>query len=514
METTSAGSRELDQARLDVEDDPAQGTSVKANVPPAQGFEWIAHGDASARRRARAHVTRGFRRAKAAQAQSEKAEDNVVRKKAKKPKGGSPPDSSSSSSSSTSPAATTPLYIEEVSATPTASTLVKSLGSGRTDPFSSLPVNMSPDTHALLDHYFFGMAPLSFAGDQRANFQPVKSLIFNVGLADSSVFHTILSAAAQDIAYIRGEQEPEDVVKHRGTALGLIKSRVLNWQKGSPDGTLVAVALLAGSELLFGTPPKFNTHMEGLATLLKLRGGLEAFRETNPELYGIVSWIDCSGSCNMLSKRRFTPRKYVPDLLYTVTDGVPEKIIRGLPIGYDLYKELASTFKGMHTVTSLVQSGGAMAPDLGLERPDFIVQTEGELYRTLCTPDTDGVRSRRRHVHQSLLILPLVHMALVSEYEGPSAELFLYRFRVTLIGDTTPWGEAVASLFRSMLAGEPWDSELFAVQISHLLDVCITLEWNSWRDIKTALLQFFIYDTACRGPLQESWKNRIMTITR
>lgn len=143
---------ELGQARLDVEDDPAEGTSVKANVPPAQGFEWIAHGDASARRRARAHVTRGFRRAKAAQAQSEKAEDNVVRKKAKKPKGGSPPDSSSSSSSSTSPAATTPLYIEEVSATPTVLTLVKSLGSGRTDPFSSLPVNMSPDTHALLDH--------------------------------------------------------------------------------------------------------------------------------------------------------------------------------------------------------------------------------------------------------------------------------------------------------------------------------------------------------------------------
>ena len=96
---------------------------------------------------------------------------------------------------------------------------------------------------------FFGMAPLSFAGDQRANFQPVKSLIFNVGLADSSVFHTILCAAAQDIAYIRGEQESEDVVKHRGTALGLIKSRVLNWQKGSPDGTLVAVALLAGSEV-------------------------------------------------------------------------------------------------------------------------------------------------------------------------------------------------------------------------------------------------------------------------
>lgn len=510
METTNARSKEPGQAGPD---DPAENTSVKANVqvPPAQGFEWIAHGDASARRRARAHVTRGFRRAKAAQVQSEKAEDNVVRKKKKKPKGGSSPESESSSSS-TSPTATTLLYSEEVDATPTALAMVKGLGTGRTDPFSTLPVNMSPDTHALLDHYFFGMAPLSFAGDQRSNFQPVKSLIFTIGLSDSSVFHMVLSAAAHDIAYIRGQQESEEVAKHRGIALGLIKKRVLDWQTGSPDGTLVAVALLAGCELLFGTPPNFNIHMHGLATLLDLRGGLEAFRESNPQLYSIVSWFDCSGSCNLLSKRRFTPRKYVPDLLYTATDGVPEKILRGLPVGYDLYKELVVTFEGMHGLTSLVQSGGATDP--GLERPEFIVQTEAELYKILCTPDTEGVRSRRRHVHQSLLILPLVYMALVSEYEGPSAELFLLRFRNSLTGDSVLWGEAVANLFRTLLVGEPWESELLATQLSLLVDVCITLEWSSWRDIKTALLQFFIYDPACRGPLQESWKNRIMTIAR
>ncbi len=139
----------------DGQDDPAEGSGVKTAVPPAQGFEWIAHGDASARRRARAHVTRGFRRAKAAQAQLEKGED-VVPKKGKKTKGGSPPESESGSSgspgsSTTSPAATTPLYMEEVGGTTSALT-VQSLGSGRKDPFSSLPVNMGPDTHALLDH--------------------------------------------------------------------------------------------------------------------------------------------------------------------------------------------------------------------------------------------------------------------------------------------------------------------------------------------------------------------------
>lgn len=110
---------------------------------------------------------------------------------------------------------------------------------------------------------FFGMAPLSFAGDQRSNFQPVKSLIFNVGLADSSVFHLLLSAAANDIAYMRGKEESEDVVKHRGIALGLIKKRVLDWQASSTDGTLIAVALLAGIEV--------SDWSRGIGSLLNLK---------------------------------------------------------------------------------------------------------------------------------------------------------------------------------------------------------------------------------------------------
>lgn len=121
------------------------------------------------------------------------------------------------------------------------------------------------------------MAPLSFAGDQRANFQPVKSLIFTMGIADSSVFHMVLAAAANDIAYIRGQQESEEVAKHRGIALSLIKKRVLDWQTGAPDGTLVAVALLAGSEVcdlsrrsgyLFSTDLRTSFYSGRLKTLI------------------------------------------------------------------------------------------------------------------------------------------------------------------------------------------------------------------------------------------------------
>lgn len=47
-------------------------------APEPQSFEWIPHGDASARRRARAHISRGFRRKKALEAQEQKETRDIT----------------------------------------------------------------------------------------------------------------------------------------------------------------------------------------------------------------------------------------------------------------------------------------------------------------------------------------------------------------------------------------------------------------------------------------------------
>ena len=41
---------------------------------------------------------------------------------------------------------------------------------------------------------------------------------------------------------------------------------------------------------MFGEPQTFNTHMNGLAKMLEMRGGLESLRESKPELYSLISW--------------------------------------------------------------------------------------------------------------------------------------------------------------------------------------------------------------------------------
>lgn len=126
--------------------------------PPAQSFEWIQHGDASARKRARAHITRGFRRQKAADAKENKEKEKARGKGSGSGSGNersqgtqpnNPLDTESESNvldrSSIQPYEAVGHLGQELALHPT-------LGSGRGDPFSSLPVDLRPGANALLDH--------------------------------------------------------------------------------------------------------------------------------------------------------------------------------------------------------------------------------------------------------------------------------------------------------------------------------------------------------------------------
>jgi hypothetical protein len=118
--------------------------------PPSQAFEWIQHGDASARKRARAHVTRGFRRQKAAEAKEKKRKDSSDESS----EGGSPPEDRIAKIS-TDTRITEPWDRQDSSSedgSPRILDLGPTLGSGRVDPFASMPIELGPGTHALLDH--------------------------------------------------------------------------------------------------------------------------------------------------------------------------------------------------------------------------------------------------------------------------------------------------------------------------------------------------------------------------
>jgi hypothetical protein len=121
---------------------------AKDDPPAAQAFEWIPHGDASARRRARAHISRGFRRQKAAQAL--KDSETVKEKENTNARSNVRRDSTLESTvvnvSTVQPCDETQGWVsQELALQPT-------LGSGRGDPFACIRITLGPEKQALLDH--------------------------------------------------------------------------------------------------------------------------------------------------------------------------------------------------------------------------------------------------------------------------------------------------------------------------------------------------------------------------
>jgi hypothetical protein len=125
-------------------------------------FEWVQHGDASARRRARAHVTRGLRRQKADAAQLAKAKTEASKSKIpsleEERSGGdvvvtvsNPPRAASEAADEVLVAAQ-PYNEAGPKVTILDFALVRTIGLGKTDPFASLPLRLDATGHAVLEH--------------------------------------------------------------------------------------------------------------------------------------------------------------------------------------------------------------------------------------------------------------------------------------------------------------------------------------------------------------------------
>jgi hypothetical protein len=121
------------------------GEEQNAPQETVQKFEWVPYRDASARKRARAHITRGFRREKALHAQAKKEKkhsDSEINR--------------SLEQKSNSPAKASLEMIFRESDTDLSIPFAP--GSGVVDPFASLAITMNPEMQFLFDYCKFYLA--------------------------------------------------------------------------------------------------------------------------------------------------------------------------------------------------------------------------------------------------------------------------------------------------------------------------------------------------------------------
>ncbi|KAE9378982.1 hypothetical protein N431DRAFT_326830 [Stipitochalara longipes BDJ] len=488
-------------------------TTTPQSTAEPQSFEWIpVQGDPTARRRARAHISRGIRREKAlreAQAQGENKENEGS-------SSSSPGTRSEKGQSSATSAEGSPPHqeIDVKSAQKVIENQIlrRSLGIGGgscgDDPFQCFPVKLSLRDQAILDHYLFVYAPGSLTAESRASFQGIKNFSFESALQHPSAFHVVLALGASHIAIMTGKEDSEESIKHRWMAVKTVNERLSKKAAASDDSNIASVALLAGLELMFGCPRNYNIHMNGLTTMLELRGGFDTFRKRKPGLYATISWLDMVAACNLYSKRRFSqPRPPDASPKQAPEDKVPKSAPR-LPPGYDMTKVLPDIFKGLGTVSSVI-NGDDFTNEARLNSSTFINETDAKLYSLKCLPDRTGNTSRRHHLNQVFPTVVLIYVTFISNHDGPTTNEFLSRFDKIFEGNAVDLGQVFVKIFQLLLAGVPFESESFTAEISSLIEACTEMDWLAMRDTKAALLDFLVHDPACEGQLQDLWKDRV-----
>lgn len=177
-------------------------------------------------------------------------------------------------------------------------------------------------------------------------------------------------------------------------------------------------------------------------------------------------------------------------------------------MGYDLTQGIPNIFRQLGTLTSVMRRDDATNSQR-LEISTFISGVDSQLHKSTRTPDREGPTSRRFNIIQVFDILVLIYATLISSYEGASTEIFLYRYEKLLKVELTVWGRIIADIFRLLLIEVEFQSDQFTTEMTLLIDACIGLGWESWREAKLLLLGFFVNDPACHGSLQELWKSRI-----
>lgn len=212
--------------------------------------------------------------------------------------------------------------------------------------------------------------------------------------------------------------------------------------------------------------------------------------------------------CNLYSKRRFS-RPRPPDAApkEAPEDKVPKSAPR-LPPGYDMTQVLPELFKQLGTVT-LVIKGDKGTNEERLESSTFISETDAKLFGLRCLPDRTGNTSRRHHLNQVFPTVVLLYVTFISRFESPLGNDFLSRFEESFNDDANDLGKAIIKILRLLLAGVAFESEAFTAVISSLIEACTMMDWLAMRDAKVALFDFLVQDPACKGHLQDLWKNRV-----
>ncbi|KAF2112849.1 hypothetical protein BDV96DRAFT_145287 [Lophiotrema nucula] len=154
-------------------------------------------------------------------------------------------------------------------------------------PPNPLPISFFPNTGILLNFYHC-LNTNSFALNPDGDW-------FDLIRGDAAALHALISVAGRIRALQLGKEEETDVSRHKSEALKLINQQLSANDGILTDTLIAAVAVLVNQEAMSSSFESATIHMQGLAQMVQLRGGLASVN-SRLVLQRVIAWGDFSYS--------------------------------------------------------------------------------------------------------------------------------------------------------------------------------------------------------------------------
>ncbi|OCL08803.1 hypothetical protein AOQ84DRAFT_388591 [Glonium stellatum] len=328
---------------------------------------------------------------------------------------------------------------------------------------------------------------------------PIYKTWYPFVLTDEAMTHAMIFFLATVLDQSYHKVVSTDWRTHADQATRLISERLSSEKLATADASIAAVIVLATAEFIAGNLDAFDVHMDGVARMVELRGGLTAL-ESYPFLKRKIRQVDVTRAVLRVSQPRFPlveSRRLRPPLNTFYSDPEPTcgQGIFQLTQQHSILCNLIEVFGDMYElITAITSSQGEGNPHID---PIFFLDSTSSILHRLTTSFAPiGYGKDYVHLYECCRLGTLLFTRGISEQSvwPPQTRIALFdHVKESLrphIKEECAWMNLklwtlfMAGVTATGLPQRTW----FTAQAAN---ITLKLDIRNWEDIRVLLKQFW-----------------------
>ncbi|KAF2789064.1 hypothetical protein K505DRAFT_313821 [Melanomma pulvis-pyrius CBS 109.77] len=381
------------------------------------------------------------------------------------------------------------------------------------DPANPLPILSFPGTAAILKFWHSEMITNNFALNPDGDwYESIRE--------DSAALHAMISVVGSIQTLHRGNKEGINELRHQAEAVRLINRQLTSKDGYLSDGVIAAAAVLVNQEALGDSFFRARVHMEGLAGMIEIRGGLENMK-CRVVLKRIITYADFCFSSAWGQPLQFpTIRSLVSTCDTEGSDRFSDLRLKSAwsrgPRTSDLYGDIFDALELLHSITCrIVEAPTRNYDKTKLSNSIYLVEHQ------LCRMNSASISAvEPRCLDLAAPLAAAAHLFLHLGVRNIPANARRHRFLFHRLYMSLPQNLTLGSLGEAPRAGVVlllWvyaigavneaDHIAYGIYLIQIKQSCLVLGVRCYAEFKDCIKDVLWMDPFCEEHMMRIWHN-------